>query len=126
MEIPAKLQKFGAIFGKGIIADLTPQLAKGGLCEIMRREEVGQDKATRWVETNQRLWNLLNENEQQMFRKLADRAGNIDWLTAEWVIDSIKGEFPAVASLFLGWKKANNWLGRQVRIIKEEISKGVT
>jgi hypothetical protein len=48
------------------------------------------------------------------------RVGSIGWLDADWAIDAIKGDFPTIASLFLGWRKANNWLKRQCEIIRNE------
>ena len=42
-----------------------------------------------------------------------------DWLSQQ--VGIIKADLPALASLFLGWKKGKNWLVRQVKIIKERI-----
>jgi len=114
------LKKYAGLFSKGFIIELAPEIAKGILIEIFKAKKVSVKSASDWVQNNTVLWKTLEPNEQGMLKNLAERAGNIDWLDADWVIEAIKKDFPAVASLFLGWKKANNWLARQVEIIRKE------
>ena len=115
------LQKYGSMFGRGLLATEAPRLVKGALIESLKNNQVDVKKASLWVEKNVTLWNKLSLYNQKGIRRLRQMAGEPDWLTTEWVIDSLKKDMPALASLFLGWEKANNWLNRQVRIIREKL-----
>ncbi len=106
---------------RGVLAEMAPQIAKGALAEMLAGRKVDVEKVTLWVQNNSCLWDTLKPAEQDMLRRVRGDIGELDWLTADWIIDAIKDDSPAVASLFLGWKKANNWLERQARIIKEKI-----
>jgi len=120
IELP-DLKKYAGLFSKGLVIEMAPEIAKGILVEIFKAKRVSVKSADVWVQHNTSLWKTLEPDEQALFKDLAQRVGNIDWLDADWVIDAIKSDFPAVASLFLGWRKANNWLKRQVTQIREEI-----
>lgn len=120
-EIPEIFKEWGGILGKGLVAELAPDVAKGALVEILKEKGVNVKKATEWVTNNVSLWDKLEFEEQESFRDLAQKVGRVDWITTNWIIDAIKHDLPSVASLFLGWKKGANWLERQVEIIKEKI-----
>ena len=120
LELP-EIKKYAGIFSQGLIIKMAPEIAKGILVEMFRAKKVTVKSASDWVQANTSLWKTFEPAEQAMMKKLAGRVGNIDWLDAPWVIEAIKGDFPAVASLFLGWKKGNNWLKRQVEIIRKEV-----
>ncbi|KKM97420.1 hypothetical protein LCGC14_1168240 [marine sediment metagenome] len=115
------LKKYAGLFSKGLLIEMVPEIAKGILVEIFKRRKTTVKSASNWVQGNTSLWKTLEPKEQAMLKNLVQRGGNIDWLDANWVIEAIKSDFPAVASLFLGWRKANNWLKRQVEIIRKEI-----
>ena len=123
MKILPKVKKYAGIFSKGFVISMVPEMTKGALIELLQSREINVEKAVEWVTHNKSLWKSFEPESQAMLKNVAGRVGNIDWLTAPWVIEAIKEEMPAVASLFLGWKKANNWLKRQVKIIKEEATK---
>lgn len=116
------IKKYAGMFSHGLVISMAPEIAKGALVELLKNKDVDFKKASVWVQNNTSLWEILGPEGQGMLRNVARRVGNIDWLTADWVIEAIKGDLPAVASLFLGWKKANNWLKRQVKIIKEKVN----
>lgn len=120
LDLP-DVKKYAGLFSKGLVIELAPEIAKGILVEIFKARRVSVKSASDWVQNNTSLWKTLEPDEQALFKDLVERAGNIDWLDADWVIEAIKSDLPAVASLFLGWKKANNWLKRQVEIIKKEV-----
>lgn len=120
IELPETLKQYAGLFSKGLVIEMAPEIAKGILVEIFRARRVSVKSASDWVQSNTSLWKTLEPDEQALFKDLVQRAGNIDWLDIDWIIDAVKGDFPAVASLFLGWRKANNWLKRQVEIIKKE------
>lgn len=120
IELP-DLKKYAGLFSKGLVIEMAPEIAKGMIVEIFKVKKVSVKSADDWVQNNTSLWKTLDPDEQALLKDLAQRVGNIDWLSADWVIDAIKSDFPAVASLFLGWKKANNWLKRQVEIIRKNV-----
>ena len=121
IEIPEALKNIGGILGKGFIIEIAPQIAKGALVELLRVRKVDVKKATEWVQSNSRLWDSLEPHHQERLKQLARKVGNVDWMDVNWAIGAMRGEFPAVASLFLGWKKANNWLVRQVEIMRIKV-----
>ena len=120
IELP-DLKKYAGLFSKGLIIEMAPEIAKGMIVEMFKARKTSVKSASNWVQSNTSLWMTLDSDEQAMLKNLAERVGNINWLDADWVIEAIKVDFPAVASLFLGWKKANNWLKRQVEIIRKEV-----
>lgn len=119
--VPEEVKKYGGYFAKGIVAEMAPQILKGSLVELMKIKRVDVKKASEWVQTNTRLWDVIEPNQRKALLKLGEHVKNLDWLTKEWVIGAFKEDLPALASLFLGWKKGGNWLGRQVEIIRKEI-----
>lgn len=120
LELP-DLKKYAGLFSKGFVIEMAPQIAKGMIVEMFKAKKTSVKSASDWVESNTNLWKTFEPGEQAMFKNLAERVGNINWFDADWVIGAIKNDFPAVASLFLGWRKANNWLERQVEIIRKEV-----
>jgi len=126
VKLPANFKKYGGLFAKGIMAEMAPGVIGGALVELLRDRKVDVQKVTEWVEKNVSLWDALSEEHQGNLHDAIQKVGsieNIDWLTPDWVINSIRHDFPAVASLFVGWQKASNWLRRQTEIIKEGASK---
>lgn len=107
--------------GGGLIATQAPSLVKGALLEFMQGKKVDVTIATEWVEQNVIVWDLMNKKHKLALAKLRKFGADLDWLTGDWLIETFREEMPAVASLFLGWKKANNWLNRQVEIIKKKV-----
>ena len=120
LEIPDVVKRIGKLAGKGLTGEFAPEIAKGALVEILKVRKVDVKLASAWVEKNTCLWDTFEPSEQESLLRLRQYVGKIDWLTVGWFIDAIRVDLPAVASLFLGWRKAGNWLARQVDIIKEK------
>ncbi len=123
IKMPEKVKKFGGSMVKGFIEDMAPDIAQGILIELLKKRKLNVKVATNWVESKFNLWDSLSPAEQKSLKNLASRINKLDWMTVKWGIDAIEKEFPAVASLFLGWKKANTWLSRQVEIIRKHLIK---
>lgn len=121
IEIPEVFKNLGGILRKGLVIEMAPQIARGALVELLRMRKVDVKKATEWVQSNSKLWDSLEPHHQERLKQLAHKVGNVDWMDVGWAISAMRGEFPAVASLFLGWKKANNWLIRQVEIMRVKV-----
>ena len=112
---------FGELTLKGLVAVNAPTIFKGMINQIFHQYRVTVDKVVPLVQENKSLWGTLPSELEDTFLKGARQAGNMEWLTTEWLIDAIKKEHPALASLFLSWRKARNWLGRQIEEIKEQV-----
>ena len=121
IEIPEEIKRYVGLFGKGTVAYVAPEMLKGSLIEILKT--IKTEAASRWVHDNVSLWDELEPKHRKSFMKLGEFVKDLRWLTADWMIQAIKEDCPALASLFLGWRKGYNWLTRQIEIIKEEISK---
>ncbi len=118
IEMPEVIRNLGGFLGKGIISQMAPQIAQGALVELLKAKKVDIKKATQWVESNNELWKELEPEHQERLKMLARKAGRVDFMNVDWAIDAMRKELPALASLFLGWRKANNWLGRQIEIMR--------
>jgi len=115
------ITRYAGILGKGFVAEMAPKVAKGALVDMLRQQKIGVKEAAKWVEEDVCLWDTLQPQHQKALIALKRQIGSVDWLTADWLIGAIKADLPALASLFLGWRKAHNWLVRQVGIIKARI-----
>lgn len=106
---------------KGFVAVNAPTIFKGWLNTFLHSRKVTVEKMVTLVEENQSLWSLIPKEHYDRIRRATKQAGNLDWLTVDWTINAVKKEHPALASLFLGWRKGRNWLGRQLEEIKQEL-----
>ncbi len=117
------LAKYGRGLKRGAILTLAPELLKGALLEFFREKGVDTRVITQWVLDNYSLWDAFDPERQRQFRHLAAKVGSVKWITVDWVVESVRADYSAVASLFLpgGWKKARSWLIRQTEIIRQEL-----
>lgn len=120
-DLPSMLKQFSSFFGKGFVAEMGPEIAKGAIVELFRTKRLDLKEVTRYVENNISLWDNLDSEYQGQLKRLAQKLGNLDFITTEWAIDSLRSDFPALASLFLGWRKAHNWLERQLDELKRQV-----
>jgi len=125
MTLP-DIKKYGAVFGRGLVGYFAPGVMQGALVELFKTNKLNVKKAVEWVEADKSLWGSLDPEKQEQMKKLAHNIGTMDWATVDWAIDAIKEDFPAVASMFLSWRKATNWLRRQVEQIRKEMVAGLT
>lgn len=116
------IKNIGNMLTKGAFSYYAPEIARGGLIQILKNKGVDRLVVEDWVNKNVCLWDILGEDYQTKLKLMAQKVGRTDWLTADWVIDALRKDMPVVASLLhpQGWEKANNWLKRQVGIIKEK------
>lgn len=113
---------------RGIINVSAPSIVKGFLVEILhqdgfykgRKRKIDVKLLTELVNENAGLWDLFPPQLCIKTKNVMAQVDNKDWFTAVWVIEAIKGDHPVLASLFLGWRKAFNWLERQIEEIKRE------
>jgi hypothetical protein len=115
-----RLKQYGGVIGKGLLLQMAPQIAGGYINELFHQWNVDIDKITKDVQANRSLWEDVKPEQKEQLSNLATRMGNLDFITPEFVIESIKTDFPAVASLFLGWPEAQEWLARQLEELKKQ------
>lgn len=120
-ELPETLKQYAGLFSKGLVIELAPEIAKGILVEIFRARRVSVKKIVSYVQEKKPLLDDISQEELEILRKMAEQVPNLDWLDSQWIVNAIKADFPAVASLFLGWKRASNWLDKQVKLLKKRI-----
>jgi hypothetical protein len=113
------LEKYGHVLLAGLLSEVSPEMIKGAMIEMLSQTSVRE--TSEWVEKDFTLWDKIPPFAQARLKKYSNHFGDLEWLTTEWVIDSLREDHPGLASLFLGWKKANNWLTRQIDIIKGEL-----
>ena len=106
-------------YGKGLIVQLVPGMAAGLIVELFSEWKVDVASITRDVQNHRSLWVDLKEEHKQQLAQVARQVGSLDFLTSDFVINSIKKDFPTVASLFLNWNMAGQWLDRQMNELKE-------
>lgn len=121
-EVGSKIKTYADILLKGGVATMAPDVLRGALVEMLKAKKVNVKRASEWVEGDVSLWETLEPEHRNSLLKLGQYIKNVNWLTADFVIDAIRHDLPAVASLFLGWKKGKNWLERQATQIRQEIS----
>lgn len=114
------LKKYAGILGRGLVLELTPRMARGFINELFHHWKVNPDKITQDV-FDDRSWEM-EPAQLEYLRALEQRVGNLNFITPELVIDSIKVDFPEVARLFLEWPPAGEWLSRQVEGIKRQVN----
>jgi len=111
--------RYGNLLLGGLLSEVSPDLFKGILIELLRKTTVAE--ASEWVTKDYVLLEKVPPKTLERLKGFSHKFGDTSWLTAEWVIGALKDDVPALASLFLGWRKGYNWLVRQVNIIQREI-----
>ena len=116
-----ELKKYADVFGKGLLREIAPEIAAGIMIEMFRRWDVTTATITRHVNNNSSLWERLDDHDRARIQKVMRRLGSTKWITPEWFIASIKKDYPAVASLILGWPEAQTWLIEQMESLKSHV-----
>lgn len=116
-----RLKQMVAPLGKGLLSEAVPGLASGVLIEFLNRWHVNVKKIAEYVKDNRSLWADLGLDERSQLAHFAKKIGDLDFITPNWFINSIKTDFPDVASLFLNWPEAGEWMIKQIDELKREI-----
>jgi len=117
-----KLKHLASPIGKGLMQEMVPGIAGGVIVELFHQWNVDVARITEDILRDRSLWTEMGPDERKQLAVFARQLGNLDFMTAELIIDSIKGDFPAVASLFLNWPEAGQWLTRQINDLKRELA----
>ena len=107
---------------RGLISNSAPLLTKGMINELIVLRSITPETIIPMVEKRQSLWGMVKpENYPKIKATLAQVDDDFEWFNGEWLLQAIVEKHPAIVSLFIGWKKGQNWLQRQI----EEIKAGV-
>jgi hypothetical protein len=117
-----KIKGVASSFGKELLSGLTPRAASGLINELFHQWSVDVPKITQYVQQNRSLWDGIEPDRRRQLGGLAKKVGSLDFITPDFLVDSIKRDFPAVASLFLNWPEAGEWLARQIDDLKKQVS----
>lgn len=115
------IKQYASIFGTGLLKQMAPGVASGFINEMVSQGHLNVAIVTKYVENNQSLWDGLAPSTRNQLSVVAKKVGNLDFITPEFFITSIKKDFSGVASLFLNWEPAMKWLTGQIEDIKSKI-----
>jgi len=107
---------------KGLVANNIPSLMKGALNEWLTEYNITVPVISEQVMANKSLWSMLPPDYYSNIKKAMIHVHDTEWLDREWLIDAVREEHSAIASLFLSWKKGQNWLDRQLAEIKKQVA----
>jgi hypothetical protein len=102
----------------GLTSTFAPSIFKGMMTEYIVLIDIRE--LTSYINKNVSLWDLIPKEHQEQILAYAPRVDDWSFLTVDWLIESFTEEHPALASLFLGWRKGRNWLERQIQEIKQK------
>lgn len=108
------------MFGKGLILQMAPEISGGIINGLFHEWNMDITKVTEFVRGNKTLWSMVEPEQQEQLGALVEKVGDLDFLTADVLIDGIKEDFPGLASLFLNWPEAGAWLLLQVEDFKAQ------
>jgi len=102
--------------------EMAPGIAGGIINELFHQWHVDVAKITQDVQSDRSLWDGMKPEQRNQLKSLPRRVGNLDFITPAFIINSVKKDFPSVASLLLNWPEANEWLVRQIEELKKQAS----
>jgi len=117
-----RFRDVAGIFGKGLLLEMAPGIAGGFINDLFHSWKVDVAKITSHVKNDTCLWEKVTDEQWSQLKAASDRVEGFDFLTVDLIIDSIKKDFPGVASLFLSSPKAGDWLSRQLDLLRQELS----
>lgn len=116
------LKQYAGIFGKGLLLQIAPGVAEGFINDLFHEWKVDAAKVKQDVLNNKPLLDEMKPEQLAQLKSLKQRVGSLDFITPDLVINSIKHDFPGVASLFVNWPEAGEWLARQIEDLKKQAS----
>jgi hypothetical protein len=107
----------------GSLIQFFPSVLKGAMSEYLGRIPIKDFCG--YVQRNENLWSKFTGNYKDLLIQYGPKLGNLNWFTAEWVMESGRKSSPALYSLLTGWPEGQEWLRRQVDDIKLAIEREV-
>ena len=119
-DIFEKVQSLAGPSMRGLAAQFAPSITKGLLIEYLGKIKI--EDVMVYIEKDVSLWSQTPEYQAKIKKLTRMQGKNLSWLTSVWVIEAVRKDLPGLASMFLGWRKARNWLDKQVIELKQQIN----
>lgn len=100
---------------------MAPEIAGGLINDLFHQWNMDVAKVTEDVRENKSFWFKMDPEQHEQLRVLAEKLGDVDFLTPDVVINGIKKDFPGVASLILNWPEAEEWMLLQIADVKARV-----
>ena len=117
-----KLRQLADMIGKGLIQQAVPGIAQGMINKFFHEWKIDAARITQDVESGRSLWADLKPEQRKQLKVASQRIGSLDFITPALVVDAIKEDFSGIASMFLNWPEAGEWLARQVDELKRNMT----
>jgi hypothetical protein len=117
-----KLKGYSSLLGTGLLKGMAPQVASGFINGMFHQRHVNVTVIQKYVQDGRSLWGELGVDQREEIGALLQKVENLDFITPEFFINSIKKDFSGVASLFLNWPEAAEWLERQISELKSGLN----
>ena len=119
MNLVGKVKEIATPFFMGLGQQFAPDIIKGFLIKYL--SDIPVKTICTYVEKKESLLSMVPPGNLDEIKAMAARVKDWSFLTSDWLIEAVREDIPATASLFLNWKKGRNWLDKQVEIIKQEL-----
>jgi hypothetical protein len=113
-----KLKPYASILGKGLLLQMAPGIAAGIINELFHQWNIDVARINQDVQQNRSLWDVMDPKYREQLKTVGSAIGTLDFITPDFIAQSIKEDFPAVATLLLGSPEALEWLTRQINELK--------
>jgi len=117
-----KIRQVADMFGRGLLLHMAPRIVSSLVIDLFDELKLDKAQIQRDVLSNRSLWDSLSDSQQEHLKTAAQKLGDLNFLTVDFVIQSIKDEprHRQVASVLLNWPEAIEWLRRQLDDLKRE------
>lgn len=112
------VKEYAGMIGKGLVLQMAPKITGGMVNELFHRWNMNLAEVTLDVQNDRSLWDRIDPGTQEELKHLMSLMANLDFITPEVIIEGITADFPSIASLFLGWPEAMDWLAKQIENLK--------
>lgn len=116
-----QIKNYAQALGKGMLLDMVPSIAKGLINDLFGEWNASVSKITADIHADRDFWSNLTDEQWEHFRKVRDMLGDMDFLTADLVVNAIAKDYPGIASLFLNSPMAYQWLEKQMASLKKRL-----
>lgn len=116
------LKGYASSVSKGLILGIAPKIAAGAVNKLFHQWNMDVDKVTFAIKGNHSILQIIDPYQLNQLKGVTSLMDNLDFITPDLIIEGIKKDFPAVASLLINWPEAKDWLSRQVEDLKRELS----
>lgn len=108
------VKQYGRTVGRGLLLEFAPRITAGIISDLFREWGVTVDKLAEDVETDNSLLDRITDDQLNQLQTGLNNVDFFEFLTADFVADSIEKDFPAVAIMIRTWPEAKAWMEKQL------------